>query len=1100
MIFNSYSKRSISTQDSVTEFNWNIALSNTTGAATLGLSGTRSYTFSFRNSKIYDNNNNFIGSYSPNVVFNISGQVSQSSSDYWINGIPVAIESPVSTGKFDWFFIRPSGAQVDFDGEIKGSLPNYSIDSTGYYQYENYKISGRVINNNPSRKFRIFNVNLPSTGYSYTIDSFTTGDITNTGYIVLTSDRIGLTDEIIPLTIDTNFGQIVLDYYITGDGTQIPNIYLNLSPDDTNIFSNQLKYYDIILSAFPSGTRLGISLNYYSGVTGSIYFLDQFTNTGAVSILSGDITGSGSLRTYQTGVVTGLDPKTSINETGLGSGYLTTDIIYATGFVSGQYLVTGYGKGNADFAVDYVASGYGDYIITGYVGVNGEYLEVNGYNFAGTGNNPIISTGNVGTGTGLALVRPTGCLQISSGLISGVDYVPAYLAANKVFEGILSGTYSVLAVGYATGINVQGTVDSYFIKNLEPGTYVFTKQFSGNVTGYAQDTGRFNPVSGCSANSAITGFLYQTINYTGVLDCSSFNGFSSLPVSGIVTGYYENGVPASGTQVANLVPSGGFDLNENLSNLNSRTRISRSGVTSSGTGYFSNVVSECSFVQDFNLEKQWKEFFTGVSGTLTGYDSLQNQIKTYDAKIPISGFGAAAFVPQGLDSSALDSGLLKFTITGGKKTIGIQGINYEGSGKIVEMYLYKDGFPYYNQPVIGRYEYNSDIVNNNFINSNFNYELDSAIVLKDLETGNYGLLIFAIQKADITVSFETSNYTTCETGGYVNIKVISSTADNQTRNKGRAWFEIQCYDNTARSGVSYQPVSISYTNTGNPNIYGGFIDTEADNVYEFSIPIINNPGDQGDYVDFTLYLQNLSGCSYGLYPYTTVTIYNTGTFSCGNFPYIAPPNPLTYRARELNPYTGCGYSGGQIVYSMNCDGRIVTGYIYSGMIGEVTGAISLSQTPTGNYTGAKYLGKLAAPPGVVVEGLTATSTGSPYYIIIRALSDRELGYPNGNLIDVRGGAEFRVPNPYTTGYPSPAVAYWRDGNTGILKSGVSNYQYFRYASGAFKIEPNCDYYHFWATAETRSTGLVSNPVVTGRTYISGNTGVGIFPGIRPICM
>ncbi len=215
MLFSGFSKRSIPDQSGQINFLFNVSLNNSSGSCLFGLSGTNMFQFKVESGKIYDNVNNFVGSYGPNSTIALQGCLNQSSYDYSINNHQIAANNPISGGTYAWIFVKPANVTVDFRATINGDLPDYSIETSGHYRFAGDIVSGKIINNSLG-VFRIFDAHI-NVASSYSVTGFTTGDISNTGYFLLTNNGSGVNNAVLPISIETNFGAKQINFAMKGD-------------------------------------------------------------------------------------------------------------------------------------------------------------------------------------------------------------------------------------------------------------------------------------------------------------------------------------------------------------------------------------------------------------------------------------------------------------------------------------------------------------------------------------------------------------------------------------------------------------------------------------------------------------------------------------------------------------------------------------------------------------------------------------------------------------------------------------------------------------------------------------------------------------------
>ena len=107
-------------------FDSSISLENTTGVSSISVSGEggRFGLLSFKSGRIYDPIGRFIKCYSPNEEINISGNFSSGVFGFFINNIPVSLNSTVcsSSLSFDNFVKR----RITFDAKSKRNFNNGS--------------------------------------------------------------------------------------------------------------------------------------------------------------------------------------------------------------------------------------------------------------------------------------------------------------------------------------------------------------------------------------------------------------------------------------------------------------------------------------------------------------------------------------------------------------------------------------------------------------------------------------------------------------------------------------------------------------------------------------------------------------------------------------------------------------------------------------------------------------------------------------------------------------------------------------------------------------------------------------------------------------
>ena len=885
MVITGLQRRSIAQQTGSVNFDFSATSPNTSGTHSFGLSGASgAFKFTLSGGKIFDPNGNFAASYFPNASVQISGVVSPASFNYTVDGELVAFGQPTASSLYSSpisYLFAESSSNLELSSFVKGESADYSLEASSAYTYINPLVSGKIINNNSGRSFRIFDAYLNGDS-SYSISSFTTGNITSTGYIVFSGDGLGKRDEVLPVTLQTNFGQVDYNFVISGDYTLTPDVYLNLSPDSTVAFSDRPLFLNLVTSNYPSGSRIGVSLEYLSGTTGNIYYYSGQTGF-ATAAMSGYITGCDSLRYQMTGQVSGLDPKTAIWETGVGTGQFASASQCATGNVSGNYSLNLYGLGNGNLTLDYTASGYTSGYFHGRIPFTGAYLNATAYNYTGTGYSPLVSTALVSTGNAKIYARQTGCVSILE-TISGTDYYSANLSVPKVFSGPLVYDYSVLGVGFATGRTFSGVVSSSFVPDFEQGSYYFSKNYSGVALGNSIiSTGLFK-ITGCPSSATVSGVITGVFTANYPLLCSNTSEFPKIGVSGSpLSVYNSDGSLADPNTVYAFVPSGGFDFyDDSLSNYldsgTTKTKISRMGQTSSGVGNFINPVQGCAIVPrtvdaDSFLAHLWKEQISGTD-TYSGFDSLDNGIGIVNTKLYITGTGDFAVDPIG----ARDSGVMEFYISGsGYKAIALKGLNKGTNDRILNLTLYKNGI------LSDSWEnlYIQNDLYSKYDEAAYNTSIYDTMVISELGSGKYSLVVTAKPVSEPAVSFTSTVFSGCESSNNI---LITVQAQGYFR-KGCCVKMVQYDEATAHSGVHYDPIYLDYTNTGlissgcqsvgahaprgsfcpgicfepsYPSAYGRW--AEETKYYSFTIPIYDNAV-YGKPAEFNIYLESPSGCS-----------------------------------------------------------------------------------------------------------------------------------------------------------------------------------------------------------------------------------------------
>src|SRR6187401_360517 len=97
-----FKKRSIADQRDTVDFNFALTFNSLSGRSECGLSGSNVFKFSFERGRIYDPAGKFVSSYQKDVPVVISGQLGQSSYDYYIDNNLEALGNETGTGVYSW--------------------------------------------------------------------------------------------------------------------------------------------------------------------------------------------------------------------------------------------------------------------------------------------------------------------------------------------------------------------------------------------------------------------------------------------------------------------------------------------------------------------------------------------------------------------------------------------------------------------------------------------------------------------------------------------------------------------------------------------------------------------------------------------------------------------------------------------------------------------------------------------------------------------------------------------------------------------------------------------------------------------------------------
>ena len=473
-------KKSFYSQTGNFQFQADLLVDSLLGGVNLGVSGLKSgniptvINYFCNSGKIFDNNNKFVGAYTPDETFSISGNIKSGRYDYFINNNPISYNNYKDTGTYNYFYINPNYISCDYDLYINGEQPNLSVTNitcfTGDYAGTGYIINNRLPLIIYSGEYSNFSTNL-SFGYS---DIFTGQlNIGESGafYIYPTSESAGLYTG--KMNLFTNGGTLFHNTVIniTESPVNTNDYNFNLNGLDYIIQNNTQLYTSDVEALFGSGIPIVVSLEYYSG-SGNFY-----TNIDIISGFSRQISGyifnSGYLISGNsvTGIGTGSGGYLNNTATGFVSGYFSGNLQYATGSFTWPYSlnVTGYRTG-----INYsgIATGFHNMIVSRTINSgSGTY----NYNGLLTGN----STQNLYNVSGTGFIYPTG--KIYYGFPQPSDLV-SITAVNPGFPSMSNAYYD------STYYTIDELVDYINASNIAtgfkdtPNTIMITGLYPDSIT------------------------------------------------------------------------------------------------------------------------------------------------------------------------------------------------------------------------------------------------------------------------------------------------------------------------------------------------------------------------------------------------------------------------------------------------------------------------------------------------------------------------------------------------------------------------------------------------------------------------------------------
>jgi hypothetical protein len=222
-----------------------------------------------------DCKNRFVNSYSPNEVFNISGNFCSGSFGYFVNNKSISLNSDVCPSNFSFenLFFSTIGASLDFSIDIWGDqTPSSSLYFNNKF-LTGSNVTGYLKNNSPYsyQSFKIFssNVNFPN-GEDYYLSSNLTGlkiKPNSSGQVVMSfggnsSFKIDENKQALPvsgdLLLNTSFGALSLPVYIDLKSSPEYNINLDLEASGSLLTGNFWTYS--LKRQACSGTRFEFQL------------------------------------------------------------------------------------------------------------------------------------------------------------------------------------------------------------------------------------------------------------------------------------------------------------------------------------------------------------------------------------------------------------------------------------------------------------------------------------------------------------------------------------------------------------------------------------------------------------------------------------------------------------------------------------------------------------------------------------------------------------------------------------------------------------------------------------------------------------------------
>ena len=467
--------------------------------------------YKLKNNKVYSPDNELLSTYNNNESINFSGNLTRNSIDLYKNNLPLYLgKSRNSTGDlYNFKFELNIDSSINLDSvSILGDEPEYFVDNNIIYK------SGSIIpiNITHSGLHDIFIFSGNSNDQNFTISGANNLSIppNQVSTIYLLNNAGFIPDQqLLSIDLYTNIGLENLFINISGEQIFADDLfYINLTPPTNTVFSNSSLTYTLSF-ANQSGSNIEISLEYVSGITGDYYRNVQRTGSVNSFLISGFVSGSGFINGLATGTISGFNTLRNAFEYGTGSGIFSKLRIADDGFTSVIYESITTGIGDIDFIQDVLATGYSENILySGFVNYAGGILT--GFVFGNSSGIIFdqLKTGNI-TGSSNRFQRWTG--DILAEFLPDEYQLTPIQSPVRFVTGNFSTGLGLFGLAYATGERVSGKlVGDFGANDFEPGRYVFSKPFSGPVTGSTIEFTGFNPVDLSITETTTTG-LFQTI-------------------------------------------------------------------------------------------------------------------------------------------------------------------------------------------------------------------------------------------------------------------------------------------------------------------------------------------------------------------------------------------------------------------------------------------------------------------------------------------------------------------------------------------------------------------------------------------------------------
>lgn len=556
-----------------TEVNWQTSLAEpyTSGNFEFSFSGNGGNcpVFTLKNGKILAPDTSLIGSYTAGPNLNFSGNIGPNTLDLYQDSTPLYLGfSRQTTGQLNSVYLNnKNNSYINFNSlTIYGDLPSFNYDP--FISFYSGDVIPFTIYNSGNSPLTIFSGISQNSNYTISGASGLSIPAHSDGifYLVNSASGVTLSAQTIPITIYSNIGQQTLTTTVSGQFVSNGFYSLAVGPQLTSI-SDGAPLNCSLSFANSSGADISVRLTYISGLTGNYYRNISVTGSNSLAIVSGNITGSGSLVSPITGPIYLTNPITSGVESGIGTG-LGSKFIYAPDTnVSQSYRVLGSGLGTITMTADVGVTGYGDAInYSGNISYLGGYItgKASG-NASGLLNGQLVS-GYIPSGYSVTFAPYNGSI---TGKFAPNEYsINPYVGPMRFVTGDFHEYIDFIGLGFATGGRFSGKMMGDFGSTYQPGVYTFTKMYNGAVSGEGLVITGFDPVPVKTQTSTLTGYL-STLISTGktLFGCDADFNFS-IPVLGVPESIRELGQTGlyKPVDIFELIPfdSGEFSRENNL--------------------------------------------------------------------------------------------------------------------------------------------------------------------------------------------------------------------------------------------------------------------------------------------------------------------------------------------------------------------------------------------------------------------------------------------------------------------------------------------------------------------------------------------------------